>query len=299
MHVLTKIFIVLVSLLAILLVPLVVAYAANEDTYRARWQDVEGQLQAERQLRSSAERAHSAQQTELESQVAEKRSEIRSLNRENDDLRSQIRRVQSDLTQVRAEKAAVEANIATFSSALDGNQEMNRTLLAELSSLRQQAIEDAETVVELDEALRDVSSQLEVADAARRALQEEIQRMQDDEAALTEQLGRYIAQFGDLGDAEDVRVADRAVAPTRNLQAQVLNVRRTEEQTLVEINVGSRDGVEEDWSMIVGSGRDFIGNLRIIEVDISTSVGVLTLEDPDSRGRVEVGHTVYARRGEV
>ena len=36
MHILTKIFVVLVSLLAVLLVPLVVVYAYNEDSYKAK-----------------------------------------------------------------------------------------------------------------------------------------------------------------------------------------------------------------------------------------------------------------------
>src|SRR5688572_12349172 len=37
-HVVTKIFIVLVSLLAVLLVPLVVVYAHNEDSYKAKYE---------------------------------------------------------------------------------------------------------------------------------------------------------------------------------------------------------------------------------------------------------------------
>ena len=39
MHVLTKIFVVLVSLLAVVLTPLVVVYAHNEDSYKSRHED--------------------------------------------------------------------------------------------------------------------------------------------------------------------------------------------------------------------------------------------------------------------
>ena len=43
MHVLTKIFIVLVSLMAVLLVPLVVVYANNEDSFKAKYQAASAQ----------------------------------------------------------------------------------------------------------------------------------------------------------------------------------------------------------------------------------------------------------------
>ena len=41
MHVLTKLFVVLVSLLSVLLVPLVVVYAHNENTFKSRWESAE------------------------------------------------------------------------------------------------------------------------------------------------------------------------------------------------------------------------------------------------------------------
>ena len=41
MHILTKVFIVLVSMLAVLLVPLVVVYAHNEDSYKAKYEEAE------------------------------------------------------------------------------------------------------------------------------------------------------------------------------------------------------------------------------------------------------------------
>jgi hypothetical protein len=45
-HVLTKIFIVLVALLAVLLTPLVVVFASNEGTYRTKWLEEQGRAKA-------------------------------------------------------------------------------------------------------------------------------------------------------------------------------------------------------------------------------------------------------------
>ena len=82
-----------------------------------------------------------------------------------------------------------------------------------------------------------------------------------------------------------------------DLDATVVSVRRGAEQTLAEINAGSRDGVQEGWIMTIGRSGNFLGNLRIIAVDINNATGIVELEDPNGRGRVEAGDRVYARRG--
>lgn len=297
-HILTKIFIVLVSLLAVLLVPLVIAYASNENTYKSRWQDSVSEARAAQASLSNAESRHASIEASMKAEQAQAEEQIRRLRAETSELRASIRQVQSELTIARAEKLNVTASLETLAAALKGNQDVNSTLLADLKAIRQQAINDALRVVELDEALRDVTSQLDVEVAARRSLQEEVQRIRDERAALYERNQQYVAQFGELRET-DVRAGDRGIAPDINLEATVLNVRRSEDETLVEINVGSRDGVQIGWSMFIGSGSDFIANLRIIEVDISTAVGVVTLENPSTRGRVQVGHTAFARRGEM
>jgi hypothetical protein len=67
---------------------------------------------------------------------------------------------------------------------------------------------------------------------------------------------------------------------------------------LAEINAGSRDGVKAGWVLAVGDGSTFVGNLRITEVDVNRSVGVIELEDAGSRGEVKVGQRAVARAGE-
>jgi hypothetical protein len=76
----------------------------------------------------------------------------------------------------------------------------------------------------------------------------------------------------------------------------VLTVSRDFDDVLVEINVGSRDGVRRGWIMTVGSNGTFLGRLQIEQVDINRSVGRVTLEDA-SRGLVVPGSTVFAVKG--
>ena len=157
--------------------------------------------------------------------------------------------------------------------------------------MRSEALAAERRSLELDEALRDRTGQLESAVAARRAVQEELQQLREEHARAMEQLAVYVERHGRL----DVELGLPPV-PMVDLDATVVSVRRGAERTLAEINAGTRDGVREGWIMSIGRSGNFLGTLRIIAVDINNATGIVELEDP-AVGRVEAGDRVYARRG--
>ncbi len=291
MHVLTKIFIVLVSLLSILLVPLVVVYAHNEDSYKAKHESSSAQAAVANQNFQNAQLAHVQREADLDLQIRELMSENESMARGRESATADIRRLQIDLTETRSQQAGIRADINTIASAVATGQDLIDSLLTEVRTMRSEALGAERRAVELDEALRDVSGQLGSAVAARRALQEELQQIKEEHARSLQSIAVYIEKYGRL----DIQVA-ASTTPTVNLDATVVSVRRGSEQTLAEINAGSRDGVREGWVMMIGRDGNFMGNLRIIAVDINHATGVVELEDTSSRGQVEAGDRVYARR---
>lgn len=292
MHVLTKIFTVLVSLLAVFLVPLVVVYAHNENSFKARYEQASAQSQVARENLQAAESRHGAVEARLTSQVESMRQSSRDIERQRDEALVQVQQLESQLVAAEAMRAEVRSELAKLASGVQTGSALTSSLVEELRVLRSDALAAERQVVELDEALRDVSSQLDVAIAARRALQEELQRVTEDRAELMGRVSEYVARFGAL---EDEPVA-LSIRPDRTLTTTVLSVRRTADQTLVEIAAGSRDGIKEGWTMTIGRGATFLGNLRIINVDINRSTGVVMLEDPQ-RGLVDVGDVVQTWAG--
>ena len=291
MHVLTKIFIVLVSLLSILLVPLVVVYANNEDSYKAKHESSSAQAAVANQNFQNAQLAHAQREADLDLQIRELMSENESLARQRESATADIRRLQIELAETRSQQAGIGADINVISSAVATGQDLIDSLLTEVRTMRSESLGAERRAVELDEALRDVSGQLGSAVAARRALQEELQQIKEEHARSLQSIAVYIEKYGRL----DIQVA-ASTTPTVNLDATVVSVRRGSEQTLAEINAGSRDGVREGWVMMIGRDGNFLGNLRIIAVDINRATGVVELEDTSSRGQVEAGDRVYARR---
>lgn len=292
-HVLTKIFIVLVALLAVLLVPLVVVYAYNENSYEARYQQAEAQAVA-------ARTELQAEKTSSEAAHARLRLDAQRLSAEKDGLTllttqqaSDIRALELRLAEAESNRAEIDAKLTTLASALDAGQRLTESLIDEVRNLRRDALAAERERVQLDESLRDAQAKLDVAVEARKALQEQLQRLKDEHANALNKLAKYVDVYGD-------QEADLAGAPavpiTEDLDATIIAVRRSSDQVLAEIDAGARDGVKEGWLLTIGHGGEFIARLRIISVDINRATGIVELEEKTNR-RVEVGYLAYARAG--
>ena len=300
MHILTKIFVVLVSLLAVLLVPLVVVYAYNEDSYKAKYEVAVATADANAADLDAAKAIGAAQLSGKEIEIQELRGEKARLEGDVADAERDMRDLQNRLVAAESMQAEINTKLTTLTSTSQAAQELNESLIMELRGIRSQASASERQKVELDEALRDFRGQLEVATAARRALQEELQQLKGEHAKSLEQLSLYHARYPELqfpGSPILGGILPGGILPDRNLDTTVIVVRRENDQVLAEIDVGTRDGVKEGWTGTISQGEIFIANIRLIEVDINRSVGVVDLE-AKSRGLVQIGHRVFFRAGD-
>ena len=295
MHVLTKIFIVLVTLLAILMVPLVVVSAKNQEYWKTQALDFEhshrlasSQLQDERQLHQGEQARLNQELQDYSQRLAQLQSSVAECEKLRLDIESQLLTANLSLSEHGATNR-------TMLKSLQTNSDLNRVLVEDVQKLRSLAIACEREKVEVDEALRERTSERDVAMAAKRKLQEELKEMRDQQANAMHRISEYVARFGVLEDGG--LSLDEGLAPDRNLQATILDVSRSDDRSLVEIDAGSRDGVQEGWILTIGEGGTFLGKLRIIDVDINRSTGILTLESKD-RGMVQIGNRAYALMGQ-
>jgi hypothetical protein len=294
-HVLTKIFIVLVTLLAILMVPLVVVSAKNQEYWKVQALDFEqshrlasNQLQDERQLHQGEQARLNQELQDYSQRLAQLQSSVADCEKLRLDIKSQLLTANLSLSEH-------GATSRTMLKSLQTNSDLNRVLVEDVQKLRSLAISCEREKVEVDEALRERTSERDVAMAAKRKLQEELKEMRDQQATAMHRISEYVARFGVLEDGG--MSLDEGLAPDRNLQATILDISRADGRNLVEIDAGSRDGVKEGWILTIGEGGTFLGKLRIIDVDINRSTGILTLESKD-RGLVQIGNRAYALMGQ-
>ncbi|MEE2908725.1 MAG: hypothetical protein VX527_12950 [Planctomycetota bacterium] len=295
MHILTKVFIVLITLLAIFLVPLVVVSAKNQVAWKTRALQTDADREAARQQLNQARSSHTTEVARLTSEASNYSQHLATLDAQLTASQEARRSMEDDLLASRSSASNQGAMNRSLSKSLQASTDLTHGLVSRVGELRTRALTAEERRVELDEALRDLNSRLETAVAAQRALQEEISKLKDEKENAKSRIAAYVARFGALEDQSHEET--EGLAPDRTLDATILDVRRVGDRTLAEIDAGSRDGVKPGWVMTIGDNGIFIGRLRITNVDINRSTGVITLEDP-TRGLVETGQRAYALLGQ-
>lgn len=293
MHILTKIFIVLVTLLAVAIVPLVATYTTNENSYRAMYNSADDQRRVSMTRATESEQALVAQRGQMQQEIDARESTISAQRTEQANVRANVESLNAQIGRLEARLAQSSANLQALSSASEVNSELKQRFVNENYDLRKEAIDSERMVMEMEDQLEQSRYQSEEADRAKRKAIEERHNMEKQLDVLQARLDAFITKFGAL---EAFTIVDAGVAPDRTLSSVVLTVSRDFDDVLVEINVGSRDGVRKGWIMTVGSNGTFLGRLQIEQVDINRSVGRVTLEDA-SRGLVVPGSTVFAVKG--
>ena len=297
MHILTKVFVVLVSLLAIALVPLAAVQASNQAVLRQQIKDKDVQVSAarseldtERALRAKAENDTALQIKDLD---AEK-------NRLQSDLAQnglRVRSLEADISQSKIRLASLEQTIAVTMDVDRAKTELTKTLSEELDKQRTMLTDCERIRIDVEQKLGKTDSDLRVAQEALGDLKEQIASLSSEKVKSDQVVQSFTAKFG-TAETESGSSIAAAVIPDRNISASIVNVRRTDNQVYAEIDAGSRDGVKVGWTMTIGDGARFIGKLKITSVDVNKSVGTVELEDVAARGAVRAGQKVTIRKGQ-
>jgi len=250
-HVLTKIFVVLVTLLTMAIVPLVVVNATNEATFKTKFKSAEtARASAEASL--AAERsAWMNSQQKLEGDLRSMESRLADLQKQLDAKAVAVRKAEQEVAGAKALQASADSSIRILTENLAAGTKLSNTLLAELTDLRSVSMEAQRRLAELEVQYDARQAELEVAEAARRQLQEEVKRLTDEKDQAISTVAQYVASYGEMASGGAAGAAARAVA-NRNLSATIINVVRGEGAPLAEINAGARDGVAEGWVLTIG-----------------------------------------------
>ena len=299
MNVVTKIFIVLVSLLAVLMVPLVAVNASGATALKERIVEREAELSTQKANynalvteRDNAEAALRQSMLMLEQQLAQAKQALTAEQRRMIDMQTGVAGKEETI-------ASLQASIDVFAQTDLAKANLTKALVTELKDVRVLASSAQRNAIDLDQELSEVQNQLDVADAARRKLQEEVVRLTEEKDQALGTVAKYVAFVGDLPEARAGATGGGARVPAdRDLSSTVIAVRRSNDGTLAEINAGTRDGVKDGWVLAITDGSQFIGNLRIIETDVNRATGVVELEDASARGEVKPGMRAIARKGE-
>ncbi len=297
MHTITKVFVVLVALLSVALVPLVVSQSSNQTKFKADAEAAKAEVASLNGSLQTSQAAAARLETDLQVRVKEVEGERSQLQSELADKSARVRTLETEVANAQVAQAKFMAGLDVLSASDKEKVALVQGLTNQLATAQKSETQARSELVAAEGELQSLQSKYENAVQARRDLEEEVEKLMADKAESDARASAPVATTGpaaSLGAAGEVE----RVAADRNLVARVVDVRRTPEAIYAEIDAGSSSGVRQGWTLMIGDGATFVGDLRIVRVDVNRSVGVVELEDSSGRGEVRAGQRAVARKGE-
>lgn len=285
MSVLTKLFVVLVTVLSVLLVALVVPFVANTENYKE-------QLTKEKERRVAADQIAAIRQSDLSVVVDGIDDQIRALKSENMDLVRQMNLLWSKLADAEARELAerarndqIHADVSRMIAANEQHAEMNMALSSELTQRRNAMIDLQTKMIELTDRGTELEGQLATADRQVRSFQEQMIEREEELQDLNDRIAKLPPDVRSRIYSGEV---SEEFEPQPKLAGRIVNLNAIGDQTFAEIDIGQNDMVKENMKFLVHRENQFLANLVITELDAQYSAGRLTLVE----GPVQVGDMV-------
>lgn len=275
MSTLTKILIVLLTLSSIFLCGIVVTYVANADNYRGKYADI-------RSDRDGLDKKLKAKTDEANGYIRQKQQVEDNLRSEIASLKAKIDKLEGDLGDVERERASLLAQVESWTSITKDfyttNDKQGTLLQNTLDELKRVQAEE----IKHREELSETTAQLVEKMAIIEQLQIDTRRLLEERTELQAKLDSFLRPAGKtVAGAVPVTPQKAKVMPAEPATTQIsLKGLVTEvdlENSLVEISIGSADGVKEGMKFYVTRGEEFICDILIYDVEAEKAVGLLDM----------------------
>jgi hypothetical protein len=290
LNVLTKIFIVLMSVFSIVLVSVIVPFVANQENYREQRDAANVRAAGAMAQASLANELAANARKSVNDEISGLNERIKGLNSDKVKLAGERDTLRGSLASSRADLARTQADIANMASAVKQYATIQVDLQKELAVRRTDGTKLARQVLELENANNEFQSQVATMRRHGRlsnenliSAQEEIAEHKTAIAMIPKDIWNKHVNGGD---------SDTEPPGDVTIRGQVTDVRTVgEDTTLVQINVGSNDGVKERMRFVLHRGEGYLASIVILSVDEERAAGRITISKPG--GKVAIGDQAW------
>lgn len=275
MNFIGKIFVVLIFILSIVFMTLSAVVYATHRNWEQLAKDRQSQLQEARNDLSRKESEYNRVKSELEAQKEASLQQVRKLESERDVLAGRSTNLQREVDDLRSQ-------VTETAAALDATQE-NNNLTAQAN---QQLRADIRVALEsMDDAYGKALSAQDELQQTSRELEVAVERR----STLTQQVGQMTAVMREEGLDPNTSVDDI----TPRIDGHVQAVARKGSQTLIQVSIGSDDGLKKGHKVEIFRGTKYLGRAEILKVNPDKAIGRV---DPRfQEGRIQESDRVATR----
>lgn len=282
MHPLTKIFVLVSSVLALVLSALTVSYAVNTDKVLADYRNALARESAAMATTAAGASASASKEQRLAAQIEQ-------LQRDNASASAQIRTLEAERATLLTERnkselarQGIEGKIAELGETASTQATIIDSYRKEVTTLRANELSFRQRSLEMEDRLSDLESQREVLEQNYRALQEELAQIKQTSAQTLAGGGSASPTAG----ASETPVV--YTGPVIQGRVEEVMSHPATGRNIVKISVGSNDRVVQGMKFLVVRDGRWAGNLIVQQTDMQWSIGKQGL------GEIRVGDLVQS-----
>ena len=287
MGVLTKVFVVFVTVLAILQVALIVPFVVNTENYKQQLDDIVIEKTAAEELARLRQNELNAAQSNESEKIALLRAQAENLVTQINLLTQQHAQSEARVEAESAKLAKYEADWSRLTAANQQYAQITKEIQIELKDRREKMVDQQTKAIQLADRNNELESQLGALTRQVRRVHEQLTELQERNADLENKLAQLPPQIRDKLFAAEETIAAPFV-PETPIRGRITRIEKLDDETFVQINVGTNDSVATNMKFLIHRGNQFLGTLIITNVDAQTSAGRIQL----LQGQVIVGDLV-------
>lgn len=285
---LTKAFVVLVTVLSVVLVALVVPYVAKTQDYTSQIRGLEKDLQVAQNQAATAQQEKDAIQEGISKETALLNQRIVAMTKETSDLRTQADEAKSQVLKLERELQQGKLELSRFSAAAEQDANLLTVTTADLKQTRQNLVDAQTKLVQLGDRNNELESQRDSLSRQVRRLGEKMVSLEQDNVELRGLLAKVPEKYRQAITTGEV--ASSTIEPAVAIAGVITDVEDAAGTQLVQVDVGSKDGVEANMKFLVHRGPQYVGTFIVDKVESAASAGRITL----SEDAVQSGDQIYA-----
>ena len=274
MNTLTKTFVLLQLVLALVLSVLVILFADKQQNYRSQVATSQKAQIVAQAMTSQLQQANTNLQTQLTAALQAAAEKAGRLNNSILDLQSKVADDQTTIAQLRVAKSPLQTSITDLTSTVSSLNKQVAGQNAILNGMRPKLLTYVNQNAELGRRITELTNERNIA-------RQTIQVLQESVASLHRQMSKMEVAAKTASPTSTTLAAAVAGVPTSvQVNGLVMKVASYNGHTYVSASLGTRDGVGKGTRLTIYSNGRYIGDVVVQKADATESVGVVSLQAP-------------------
>ena len=274
MNTLTKTFVLLQLVLALVLSVLVILFADKQQNYRSQVASSQKAQIAAQAMTTQLQQANTNLQTQLTAALQKGAEKAGRLNNTILDLQSKLADDQTTIAQLRVAKSQLQTSITDLTSTVSSLNKQVAEQNSILNTMRPKLLTYVNQNAELGRRITELTNERNVA-------RQTIQVLQESVASLHRQMSKMEVAAKTSSPTSGALSSAVAGVPTSvQVNGTVMKVASYNGHTYVSASLGTRDGVGKGTRLTIYANGRYIGDVVVQKADATESVGVVSLQAP-------------------